>query len=184
MARALIQEGETDAAKPYIQKALAIDPSLGRIHFFQALIERADGDYPAAMASLRTVLAQYPRDRVALNQLARVLFLSREYAESLKVLDEVCKVDPEDLQMHYTAMLAHRGLGDMEAAAREEQLFRRFKAEESAQAITGDRRRAKPEENNERQQIHEHDSIALPLTRSTAAPAPATSSGSSAGGIN
>ena len=32
----------------------------------------------------------------------------------------------------------------------------RFKAEESAQAITGPRRLLKPEENNERQQIHEH----------------------------
>ena len=186
VARALIQEGETDAAKPYIQKAMAIDSSLGRIHFFKALIERADGDYAAAIASLRRVISQYPRDRVALNQLARVLFLSREYAEALKALDEVCKVDPEDLQMHYTAMLAQRGLGNMEAAAREEQLFRRFKAEESAQAITGDRRRAKPEENNERQQIHEHESIALPLARATAASAgaPASSSGSGAGGIH
>jgi hypothetical protein len=92
-----------------------------------------------------------------------LLFLSREYAESLRVLEEVCKVDPEDLQMHYTAMLAHRGLGNTEAAAREEKLFQRFKAEESAQAITGDRRLAKPEENNERQQIHEHESVPLPV---------------------
>ncbi len=30
VARALIQEGETDAAKPYIEKALAINPHLGR----------------------------------------------------------------------------------------------------------------------------------------------------------
>jgi tetratricopeptide (TPR) repeat protein len=162
VARALIQEGETDKAKPYVQKALDIDSSLGRIHFFKAMIEKADGDYPAAIASLRRVIAQYPRDRVALNQLARILFLQREYAEAIKVLDEVCKVDPEDLQMHYTAMLTYRGLGNLEAAARSETLFRRFKAEESAQAITGDRRRAKPEENNERQQIHEHESIPLP----------------------
>jgi tetratricopeptide (TPR) repeat protein len=162
VARALIQEGETDAAKPFIQKALDIDPALGRIYFFRAMVEKADGDYPAAIASLRRVLEQYPRDRVALNQLGRILFLSREYAESLRVLDQVAKVDPEDLQMHYTAMLAHRGLGNTEAAQREEKLFQRFKAEESAQAITGDRRLAKPEENNERQQIHEHESIPLP----------------------
>ena len=75
-----------------------------------------------------------------LNQIARILFLKREYAESLEVLERGLQVDPEDLQMHYTAMLCYRGLGDMEKAAREEKLFRRFKAEESAQAITGDRR--------------------------------------------
>src|SRR6202043_2873767 len=45
VARALIQEGETDAAKPYIEKALAVNPKLGRIHFFKAMIQKADGDY-------------------------------------------------------------------------------------------------------------------------------------------
>jgi tetratricopeptide (TPR) repeat protein len=156
LARALIQEGETDAAKPHLQKAIELNPAAGRNYFFRAMVEKADGDYPAAIASLRRVIQQYPRDRVALNQLARILFLSRDYTESLKVLAEVGKADPEDLQMHYTAMLAHRGAGNMEAAARAETLFKRFKAEESAQAITGDRRRGKPEENNERQMIHEH----------------------------
>ncbi|MBY0496647.1 MAG: tetratricopeptide repeat protein [Cyanobacteria bacterium] len=161
LARALIQEGETDAAKPHIDKAIALNPEAGRNYFFRAMVEKADGDYPAAIASLRRVVQQYPRDRVALNQLARILFLSRDYQESLKVLADVAKVDPEDLQMHYTAMLAHRGAGNLEAAARSETLFKRFKAEESAQAITGDRRREKPEENNERQMIHEHEGVPL-----------------------
>jgi tetratricopeptide (TPR) repeat protein len=161
LARALIQEGETDAAKPHIQKAIELNPAAGRNYFFRAAVEKADGDYPAAIASLRRVIQQYPRDRVALNQLARVLFLSRQYAESLEILADVAKVDPEDLQMHYTAMLAHRGAGNMEAAARSETRFKRFKAEESAQAITGDRRRANPDENNERQAIHEH--VGMPL---------------------
>jgi tetratricopeptide (TPR) repeat protein len=162
VARALIQEGEIDAAKPYLKKAIELDPSAGRNYFFRAMAEKADGDYPAAIASLQRVVQQYPRDRVALNQLARILFLSRDYAGALKVLEDVAKVDPEDLQMHYTAMLAYRGAGNTEAAARSEALFRRFKAEESAQAITGDRRRARPEENNERQLIHEHDGMPLP----------------------
>ena len=151
--RALIQEG-TDAAKSYSEGRST--RSVRRPPFLPRDGEKADGDYPAAIASLRRVIEQYPRDRVALNQLARILFLSRDYAESLKVLAEVGKVDPEDLQMHYTAMLAHRGAGNLEAAARAETLFKRFKAEESAQALTGDRRRANPEENNERQMIHEH----------------------------
>jgi tetratricopeptide (TPR) repeat protein len=161
VARALIQEGETEAAKPYLKKAIELGPAAGRNYFFRAMVEKADGDYPAAIASLRRVIQQYPRDRVALNQLARILFLQRDYAESLTVLAEVGKVDPEDLQMHYTAMLALRGQGNTEAAAREEALFKRFKAEESAQAITGDRRRARPEENNERQIIHEHEGVPL-----------------------
>ncbi|HJU44976.1 MAG TPA: tetratricopeptide repeat protein [Vicinamibacterales bacterium] len=163
VARALIQEGETEAAKPFIREALARDSSLGRIHFFKAMIEKADGDYAAAIASLERVTQQYPRDRVALNQLARVLFLDRRYQEALAVLDRVAQVDPEDVQMHYTAMLAARGLGDERRAEAAERLFLRFKADEAAQAITARPRLLKPEDNNERQPIHEHETV--PLTR-------------------
>jgi len=161
VARALIQEGETDAAKPYIEKALAINSKLGRVYFFKAMIQKTDGDYDGALASLRTAESMYPRDRVVLNQMARILFLKRQYADALKVLERVCEVDPEDLQMHYTMMLCYRGLGDQEKAAHEQQLFQRFKAEESAQSITAIRRRISPEDNNERQQIHDHESVVL-----------------------
>jgi hypothetical protein len=114
----------------------------------------------------------YPRDRVVLNQIATILFRKRQYAEALKALERVCLVDPEDLQMHYTAMLCYRGLQDPEKAAREQKLFQRFKAEESSQSITAKRRQVSPEDNNERQQIHDHDSALLtakPKTRETMA---------------
>ena len=116
VARALIQEGETDAAKPYLEKALGVNPQLGRTYFFKALIAEADGDYDGALQSLAIVRAKYPRDRVVLNQIARILFLKREYAEAVEALKEVCAVDPEDLQMHYTLMLCYRGLGDSATA--------------------------------------------------------------------
>jgi tetratricopeptide (TPR) repeat protein len=161
VARALIQEGETEAAKPYIAKALALDKSLGRIHYFKGLIEKTDGDYDAALSSFQTAAALYPRDRVVLNQMARVLFLKREYQQAIEVTKTISEVDPEDVQMHYTAMLAYRGLGMTEDAAREEKLFRRFKAEEASQAITAKRRMLSPEDNNERQTIHDHSSAPL-----------------------
>jgi len=158
VARALIQEGETDAAKPFLAKAIECGPTLGRVHYFQALVEKSDGDYDAAIRSLRTVEEKYPRDRVVLNQIARLLFLKRDYTGALTALERVNAVDPEDLQMHYTAMLCHRGLGNREKAAREEKLFRRFKAEESSQALTAKVRLLNPEDNNERQMIHDHES--------------------------
>jgi tetratricopeptide (TPR) repeat protein len=161
VARALIQEGETDRAKPFIDKALAVDSSLGRIHFFKALIQKADGDYDGALQSLRIVESKYPRDRVALNQIGRILFLKRDYAGAVAALQRVLQVDPEDVQAHYTLMLAYRGLGRIQEAAREETLFRRFKADESSQAITGRRRMVSAEDNNERQMIHDHESVPL-----------------------
>jgi tetratricopeptide (TPR) repeat protein len=167
VARALIQEGETEAAKPYLAKARAINASLARIHFFEALVHKADGDYDAALASLDRVVAQYPRDRVAQNQIGRLLFLQRRYPEAIAALEKVLAIDPEDVPAHYTLMLAYRGLGDAVKAEREEKLFRRFKADESAQAITQKHRQQSAEDNNERQMIHEHESIPLPHAPST-----------------
>ncbi|MGA2600522.1 MAG: tetratricopeptide repeat protein [Bryobacteraceae bacterium] len=158
VARALIQEGETDAAKPFIEKALSIDSSLGRIWFFKAMIQKADGDFDGAVASLKRVQRQYPRDRVALNQLGRILFLERQYADAVTALQGVLAVDPEDVQAHYNLMLAYRGLGNVAGAQREQKLFERFKADESAQSITSKPRMSNAEANNERQLIHDHES--------------------------
>jgi tetratricopeptide (TPR) repeat protein len=161
VARALIQEGETEAAKPFIEQALKLNSSLGRIYYFRSLIEKADGNYDAALKSLERVEAQYPRDRVVLNQIARIHFLKRNYARTIEYCERVSDVDPEDVQMHYTAMLAYRGLGQADKAQREQALFQRFKADESSQAITAQRRMISPEDNNERQLIHDHESASL-----------------------
>ncbi|MEP7367373.1 MAG: tetratricopeptide repeat protein, partial [Acidobacteriota bacterium] len=146
VARALIQEGETEAARPLITEALKRNSKLGRIHFFSAMIDKAAGDYDQALASLRTVEVQYPRDRVVLNQIARIQFLQKKYAEAIFALERVILIDPEDLQAHYTLMLCYRGLGKMDLAAREEKLFRRFKADESSQEITYKQRSLSPED--------------------------------------
>ena len=177
VARALIQEGETEAARPFVEQAMKINDKLGRVYFFKAMIEKADGKYDDALKSLDTTLGMYPRDRVALNQAARILFLKRKYAEALKYLDRVCDVDPEDLQMHYTRMLCLRGMGDAAGAGREQALFQRFKAEESAQSITAKARLLSPENNNERQQVHDHESVPLSAPARTPKPALAAAGG-------
>ncbi len=161
VARALIQEGEIDRAKLFVEKALHLDASLGRVWFFKAMAEKAEGDYGAALASLREVEKRYPRDRVVQNQIGRILFLKRDFRGAVAALRKALEVDTEDVQAHYNLMLAYRGLGDMENARRHERLFRRFKADESAQALTAKARMLSAEDNNERQQIHEHESALL-----------------------
>ena len=161
IGRAAVQEGDMERARTVLEKALAVSPDLARAHFFYAKVLRSDGRYDEAADHLRKVLAQYPRDRVALNDLGRILFLERKYADAVKVLESVLKVDPEDLQAHYNLMLCYNGLGD-EKQAREHQVrYLRFKADEASQAITGPYRQLNPEDNNERQAIHEHVSVAL-----------------------
>jgi len=159
VGRALIQEGETERARGFVMKALELQPQLPRGEFFLSQIQKAAGDYDGAYRSLVACTSQYPRDRVALNQLGRILFLERRYADAVSVFQRTLDVDPEDVQAHYNLMLCYRGLGRNEQAQTEQQLFLRFKADESAQAITAKPRLLSPEDNNERQPIHDHISL-------------------------
>ena len=161
IGRAALQEGDVARARTVLEKALVLSPDLARAHFFYSGVLRQEGDYEGAAQHLRKVLAQYPRDRVAVNNLGRVLFLQRKYADAVKVLQQVLAIDPEDLQAHYNLMLCYNGLGDEKMAKEHQARYLRFKADESAQAITGPYRQLNPEDNNERQSIHEHVSVPL-----------------------
>jgi cytochrome c-type biogenesis protein CcmH/NrfG len=161
IGRAAVQEGDMDRARTVLTKALSLSPDLARAHFFYAKVLRSDGRYDDAADHLRKVLAQYPRDRVTLNDLGRILFLQRKYTDAVAVLQSVLAVDPEDLQAHYDLMLCYKGLGDEKQAHEHELRYLRFKADEASQAITGPYRQLNPEDNNERQAIHEHVSVPL-----------------------
>jgi tetratricopeptide (TPR) repeat protein len=161
LGRVRVQEGNLQGAREVLERALSLRPELARTHFFYAKALKAEGRYDDAIQHLRGVLAQYPRDRVARNEHGRVLFLQRRYAEAVKELEAVLAIDPEDLQAHYNLMLCYNGLGDAQHAREHEVRYLRFKADEAAQAITGPYRRRNPEDNNERQPIHEHVSVSL-----------------------
>ena len=161
LGRVAVQEGDLARAREVLERALALSPQLARANFFYAKVLREEGKYDEAKQHLEAALQQYPRDRVVLNDLARIYVLQRNYQAALQQLARVFAVDPEDLQAHYNAMLCYQGLGDPEQVARERKLYLRFKADEAAQTITGPYRQAHPADNNERQPIHAHISALL-----------------------
>ena len=157
-ARAAIAEGDLVKAQSYLDEALKRAPDLARAHFFQGQVLKTRGRYDEALSHFRRAHDQYPRDRVVLDEIGRVLFLQEKHAEAVEALGQVLRIDPEDLQAHYNLMLAYTALGRKEEAERERALYLRFKANESAQEITGKYRQEHPFDNNERQRIHEHAS--------------------------
>ncbi len=163
IGRAALQEGDVSRARVVLDKALAINSKLARTNFFYGSLMKDVGDYDKAAQYLTVVLEQYPRDRVALNNLGRVLFLQRKYPEAIKVLNQVLAIDPEDVQAHYNLMLCYNGLGDEKMAKEHQARYLRFKADEASQTLTGPYRQLHPEDNNERQSIHEHVSVPLPI---------------------
>jgi Flp pilus assembly protein TadD len=156
VGRARLQEGDMTAAETILRRALQVSPDLAKTHFFLGTALKGLGEYDEALSHLRSAATLYPRDRVVLNQLGRVLFLKRDFKAAVEAFGRVLAIDPEDLQAHYNLMLCYQGLGDSAQVARERTLYERFKADESAQAITGPYRQLHPDDNNERQQIHEH----------------------------
>jgi tetratricopeptide (TPR) repeat protein len=162
IARARLDEGRTLEARDALNKAVALAPSLAKTHFFLGMVFKNLGQYDEARSHFEQARSQYPRDRVVRNQLGRVLFLQRRFAEAIGEFHAALAVDPEDLQAHYNLMLCYQGLGDPDRAAREERLYLRFKADEPSQAITGPFRQLNPHDNNERQAVHEHTGGAKP----------------------
>jgi Flp pilus assembly protein TadD len=156
IGRVRVQEGNLAEARTVLERALALKPDLARAHFFYAKVLRGEGKYDEAATHLREVLKQYPRDRVVHNDLGRILFLQRQYAEAEKEFEAALAVDPEDLEANYNLMLCYTGMGQTARASDFEKRYLRFKADESAQTLTGPYLREHPFDNTERQPIHEH----------------------------
>jgi len=155
-----------------LEKSLAINPQLARTNYFYARALKEDGDYDGAMTHLRIVLAQFPRDRVVRNELGRVLFLQKRYADAVKEFQQTLSIDPEDLQAHYNLMLCYNGLGDDANANKHQSALSAVQGDESAASHHWAVRQTHPEDNNERQAIHEHVSVALAPAPQKKTPSP------------
>ncbi len=158
-ARVALREGLLDEAKAALDKALPLDPGLAKTNYFLGVVHKERGEYDQAVERLRVAANAYPRDRVVRNDLGRVLFLQRKYAEAVEELQHVLDIDPEDLMAHYNLMLCYRGLGRSEDADAERRLYERFKADEDADVILGPYLRANPGDNRMRQRIREQVSV-------------------------
>jgi tetratricopeptide (TPR) repeat protein len=158
IGRVRVQEGNDAAAEQALERALQLSPNLARAHYFYAKALRNEGRYDDAMTHLREVLAQYPDDRVVHDDLGRILFLERRYPEALREFQATLSIDPEDLEANYNIMLCYTGLSDSATAGEYEKRYLRFKADEASQTLTGPYLRSHPDDNLERQLIHEHTS--------------------------
>jgi hypothetical protein len=164
-ARVLIDEGNGKNALDLLDRALALKPGLGKALYLRGVALKQQGRYQEAAASLTEAAGAFPRDRVVRNDLARVLYLLKQFDAANEQLQKVLEIDPEDLNAHYLLTLCYQAMGKPELAEREQVLYQRFKADEKSQAITGEARRVDSDSNNERQPIHEHASAA-PASRS------------------
>jgi len=169
VGRVRVQEGNLACAREALEHALSLNPDLARAHFFYAKVLRQEGRYDEAATHLREILAQYPRDRVVHDDLGRIYFLQRRYSDAVKEFKATLVIDPEDLEANYNLMLCNTGLGRPDVASEFQKRYLRFKADESAQTLTGPYLRTHADDNVERQPIHEHVSALEAKQKSSAA---------------
>ncbi len=140
-------DGSTSAAAPCrkatwiarapCSKKLCLSPDLARAHFFYAKVLRSDGNYDEAADHLRKLSRSILGSRCAERSRDASVSPAQICGRRENRCNQVLAVDPEDLQAHYNLMLCYNGLGDEKQAHEHQVRYLRFKADESAQAITG-----------------------------------------------
>jgi tetratricopeptide (TPR) repeat protein len=156
----LIQEGDLAGAESALNEAERRRPGWPKTAFFRAMLEKERGQLDEAIADMNRVVVKFPRDRVCLNQIARILFLQGKYDAALKAIERVYAIDPEDLSAHYNAMLCFKALGRRAEGQVEERWYRYHKDDETAAALMAQFRRDHPFANRESLAIHVHDDAA------------------------
>jgi tetratricopeptide (TPR) repeat protein len=161
-ARAEITEGRLEDAKESLAQAERIRPGWPKTAFFRAAVEKEEGRLDGAERDLKTVLAKFPLDRVAWNNLGSVYWLAGRYPEAVEAYRRTLAIDPEDLTAHYNLMRVYRATGDRRKAAGHEALYRKFKEDEAGRAVAADYRRVDAWANRESLPVHVHAEASPP----------------------
>ncbi len=162
VARARVQEGNTEAAKPF-----RAEGHRDSIRAWRARIT-STGWHSKPTGNTRRLTKSSPRPQRSIRatawcatRWAACSSCSASITRRSRNLSKTLAVDPEDLEAHYNLMLCYRGLGNDALADREEKLYLRFKADEARAPLPDPSSSKSPHDNNEAQPIHEHVSVPL-----------------------
>jgi tetratricopeptide (TPR) repeat protein len=161
-ARAEIAEGRLADATASLTLAEKIRPGWAKTAFFRSIVARDEGRLDDAERDLRAVLAKFPVDRVAWNNLGGILWLAGRFQEAADAYGKTLAIDPEDLTAHYNLMRVYRAMGDRRLAAVHAAAYRKFKDDETGRAVAADLRRRDPWVNRESLPIHVHEEATPP----------------------
>lgn len=156
-ARAYLQEGNLAAAARNLNEAERRRPGWLKTAFFRGMLEKNQGKLDAALADFEKVGQKFPLDRTLWNEIARLNFLKGDYNAALRAVADVYRVEPEDLNAHYTAMLCFKALGQKKNGEIEWRWYQYHKGDETAAALMAAYRRDHPFANDESLPIHVHD---------------------------
>jgi tetratricopeptide (TPR) repeat protein len=148
-------ERYTDAAAS-LKQALTMMPGDARALYYQALVERNQGDLQAAVADLQQVAAKFPRSTDAHRELGFSYYQQRKYDLARVEYETVQGIEPDDLSAHYNLAIIYRREGDKQKAAAQAALFADEKDDPMASTATLSFLRDHPELSGESVGWHLH----------------------------
>ena len=155
-ARAEIAEGRLEDAKQSLMEAERRRPGWPKTAFFRAVVAKDEGRLDDAERDLKLVLARFPLDRVAWNNLGSIEWLAGRYPQAIEAYGKTLAIDSEDLNAHYNLMRVYRATGDRQRASFHEAAYRKYKEDETGRSLAADYRRENPWDNRESLPIHLH----------------------------
>ncbi|HUP43778.1 MAG TPA: tetratricopeptide repeat protein [Thermoanaerobaculia bacterium] len=161
LGRLLVVAGTFEEGRRALRRALELRPGLARAHHFLGLAARNEADLDGALEHFLAAAAGFPRDPLILRQLATTQLQAGDFAGAAATLETLLAIDSQDALTHFNLARAARGLGDAERAAHHQALFERYQVDETAQQHVLRYRAEHPDDNRERQRIHEHRSMPL-----------------------
>jgi Cytochrome c554 and c-prime/Tetratricopeptide repeat len=156
-AMAHIELEQYDEAATILDGVVKANPTMARALFHQARIFMKRGQLDQAENNFRLVVAQFPRDRLTLQQLGELCKIKRDYNGAVECYSKILGIDPEDLGAHYNLMLVYRKLGRTDEAKREAKIFADLKDDPGALSLANQFLRKHPEMSNESVYWHVHD---------------------------
>jgi eukaryotic-like serine/threonine-protein kinase len=112
----LYQMGDVASAMPVCEKILELDPGnawaqdcLGMSHF-------AKNELSQAQAAFEKAVAANPQGTLSRYRLAHTLRLQGHYQQAIESLQQIQKVDPNEISVFYEMGVVYAGMGDSEKA--------------------------------------------------------------------
>lgn len=116
MGEALIQQGEGSRAREWLAPGQFAKGEEARGWRLLALLERLDGNLPAAGAALDRALAAAPRDPLVWVEIGRLRYQGGEQLQSLEAADRAVAAGPENPRaLEFKAQLVRDAMGDAAA---------------------------------------------------------------------
>jgi Tfp pilus assembly protein PilF len=113
-----------DEARQALAKALQMDPAYPRALYYQALLDRRNGDLDGAAKKLEQVIAAFPQLRDARDELGNIYYIQKKYAQARVQYEAIQNtIDPDDLSAHHHLSLIYARLGMRDKAAQQAAYF-------------------------------------------------------------